>query len=136
MITMIYKAVFQSNPLTMRSSLVLLILALLFTGCNNEKKQQTESSERKSTIAIAGITHDETSTYLKVVYGQPYKRGRVIFGDLVPYNEVWRTGANEATEMTTTKDILFNGEKVLAGTYALFTIPREGNWTIILNSDL
>ncbi|MCW9705674.1 DUF2911 domain-containing protein [Aliifodinibius sp. 1BSP15-2V2] len=74
---------------------------------------------------------------MKIIYGQPYKRGRKIFGELVPYNEVWRTGANEATELTTTQDILWAGKKLKAGTYALFCIPRENDpWTIILNSQL
>ncbi|MDX1639872.1 MAG: DUF2911 domain-containing protein, partial [Balneolaceae bacterium] len=69
-------------------------------------------------------------------YGQPYKRGRDIFGGLEAYGEVWRTGANEATELTTTRDILFAGNPLEAGTYALFTIPGKDQWTIILNSQL
>ncbi len=90
--------------------------------------------QRKSPIAIAK-THVD-SAYIKIVYGQPYKRGREIFGELEPYGEVWRTGANEATELTTTADLLINGEELQAGTYALFTIPRPDNWTIILNDSL
>jgi hypothetical protein len=70
----------------------------------------------------------------KVSYGQPSKRDREIFGKLVPYGEVWRTGANEATEITFKKDVLFGGKPVKAGTYALFTIPGEKEWTVILNS--
>lgn len=75
-------------------------------------------------------------TYLKIVYSQPMKKGRKIFGQLVPYNQVWRTGANEAAELTTTTDIIINGLELKAGTYSLFTIPQENNWTIILNADL
>lgn len=73
---------------------------------------------------------------VKVNYGQPSKRDRVIFGKLVPYGEVWRTGANEATEITFTKDVNFGGAQVKAGTYTLFTIPTEKDWTVILNSQL
>ncbi|MGZ5247340.1 MAG: DUF2911 domain-containing protein [Flavitalea sp.] len=73
---------------------------------------------------------------VKVSYGQPSKKGRVIFGELVPYNKVWRTGANEATEITFAKDMTFGGKPVKAGTYSLFTIPSESEWTIILNSEL
>lgn len=71
-----------------------------------------------------------------VSYGQPSKRGRVIFGELVPYGKVWRTGANEATEITFGKDAVFGGKPVKKGTYALFTIPTENEWTVILNSEL
>ncbi len=71
-----------------------------------------------------------------MVYGQPYRNGRDIFGEWEPYGEVWRTGANEATEITFSMPV-FMGEQVIeAGTYALFTIPDQEKWTIILNNDL
>ena len=73
---------------------------------------------------------------VKVTYGQPSKKGREIFGKLVPYGEVWRTGANEATEITFAKDVTVGGKPVKAGTYTLFTIPTENEWTVILNSQL
>jgi hypothetical protein len=73
---------------------------------------------------------------VKVTYGQPSKKGREIFGKLVPYGEVWRTGANEATEITFDKDVTVGGKPVKAGTYTLFTIPTENDWTVILNSQL
>lgn len=63
-------------------------------------------------------------------------RGREIFGGLVPLNEVWRFGANEATELTTTGPIDFGGAELNAGTYALFAIPGEEAWTIIVNEGL
>lgn len=71
---------------------------------------------------------------IEVTHGQPSKRGRVIFGDLVPYGEVWRTGANEATEITFKKNVNFAGKPVKAGTYSLFTIPKQKEWVVILNS--
>jgi hypothetical protein len=71
---------------------------------------------------------------IEISYGQPSKRGRVIFGDLVPYNELWRAGANEATEITFNKDVSFGGKTVREGTYTLFVIPKEMEWIIILNS--
>lgn len=73
---------------------------------------------------------------VKVTYGQPSKKNREIFGKLVPYGKVWRTGANEATEITFAKDGSFGGKAVKAGTYSLFTIPTEKEWTVILNSEL
>lgn len=115
----------------------LFVILFIITGCNEPDSQDNDPVRRKSPIAIAKLTHPPTNTYIKIVYGQPYKRGRQIFGDLVPYGEVWRTGANEATEMTTTGDIIFGDQKLEAGTYALFSIPREEEpWTIILNEEL
>ncbi|MCS6821825.1 MAG: DUF2911 domain-containing protein [Microscillaceae bacterium] len=74
--------------------------------------------------------------YVKVVYGQPHKKGRVIFGNLIPYDEVWRTGANEATEITLTRDVKIKDKLLKAGTYTLFSIPNETEWTIIFNAEL
>ncbi len=82
--------------------------------------------------------HMVKDTYIKVTYGRPHKSGREIFGEngLVKYGEVWRTGANEATEITVTRDVKLSGMKLHAGTYSLFTIPAEKQWTIIINRDL
>lgn len=77
----------------------------------------------------------ETKTDLVALsYGQPSKKGRVIFGGLEAYGQVWRTGANEATTITFSRDVTFGGKPVKAGTYSLFTIPTENEWTIILNT--
>ena len=69
-------------------------------------------------------------------YSRPAKKGRVIFGSLVPYGQVWRTGANEATEITFNRDVVFGVQPVEAGRYAVFTIPQSDKWTVILNRDL
>lgn len=111
-----------------------IIGSLLFISCSGEEPEEPNPVRRKSPTAIATVKHADT--YIKIVYGQPYKGGREIFGELVPYGEVWRTGANEATEITTTGNILFSGEKLEAGTYSLFTIPGKDTWTVILNSEL
>jgi hypothetical protein len=89
---------------------------------------------RPSPTAIASVKYKDT--YVKVTFCQPRKRGRTIFGGLVPYGEVWRTGANEATEITITKDIFVKGTLLTAGTYSIFTIPEQDSWTIIFNKDL
>src|SRR3990170_2697828 len=73
---------------------------------------------------------------IRVTYSRPSKNDREVFGKLVPYDKVWRTGANENTEIKFYQDVELSGKKVKAGTYALFTIPGEKNWTIILNNDL
>lgn len=89
---------------------------------------------RPSPVALAFYKTD--NCYLKLTYGQPLKKGRVIFGNLEPYGKIWRTGANEATELTLTRDVRFAGKPVRQGTYAVFTIPNEKTWTIILNTEL
>lgn len=76
------------------------------------------------------------SDNVSVAYGQPSKNDREIFGKLVPYGQVWRAGANDGTEVTFKKDVDFGGTKVQAGTYTLFAIPGENEWSFILNSNL
>ncbi len=106
---------------------ILLFLALVlvsgaFIACNDEPPQSPRVTAEGSDV--------------KVAYGQPSKRGRVIFGGLEPYGKVWRTGANEATEISFARDAVFGGQPVKAGTYTLFTIPNSDEWTVILNSEL
>lgn len=72
---------------------------------------------------------------VRVIYSRPQLKGRSI-SDLAPAGKVWRTGANEASEITFYKDVKFGDSDVKAGTYSLFTIPGEGEWTVILNSKL
>ncbi len=74
--------------------------------------------------------------YVKVHYGSPRKRGREIFGGLVPMGELWRTAANEATEITLTTPLRVAGQLLAAGTYSLFTIPGPEEWTVIFNHGL
>lgn len=71
---------------------------------------------------------------ITVDYSRPSMRGRVIFGDLVQFGEVWRTGANQSTRISFQEDVFLNEHKVPGGTYSLFTIPGEHEWTIILNT--
>ncbi len=71
----------------------------------------------------------------RVIYGRPQKNGRVIFGDLVPYDVVWRAGANEATEIEFFRDVKINGKKVPKGRYTLYAIPGKEKWTLILNKE-
>ena len=72
-------------------------------------------------------------TDIEIVYSRPGIKGREIFGSLVPYGAVWRTGANNATKITFSTPVKLNGQDVAAGSYALYTIPGEDEWTIILN---
>ncbi|MBV8820051.1 MAG: DUF2911 domain-containing protein [Acidobacteriaceae bacterium] len=80
----------------------------------------------------------ETSVTIKghkitINYSAPSMRGRKIFGSLVPYGNVWRTGANNATNLTTDGDLMFGSLKVPKGSYSLFTVPNEGSWDLIIN---
>jgi hypothetical protein len=70
---------------------------------------------------------------IKVYYSSPRAKGRKIFGGLVPYGEVWRTGANEATSFVTDEALSIGGKDVPAGSYTLFTIPNANKWTLIIN---
>lgn len=100
--------------------------------------QDLHPSRRKSPLGMERTMIGDA--YVKVTYGQPYKRDRDnIFGTkesgaVVPYGEVWRTGANEATEITVTKDVLIGGKKLAAGTYSLFTTPGAESWKFHFNS--
>lgn len=109
---------------------LLLLAAMAFAGTTlltTEAAAQGGKPSPHDTVSVKNI---------KVTYGRPYKKNRVIFGGLEKYGNVWRTGANEATEITFAKDATFGGKPVKAGTYTLFTIPEEKEWTIILNSQL
>ena len=81
---------------------------------------------------------DASSTFqdgkkITVDYGRPYKRNRKIMGDLVPYGQIWRTGANAATAFSTDANLLVGGTRVPAGKYTLYTLPSEGIWKLIIN---
>lgn len=96
---------------------------------------------RPSPLALAQKKLND-GTYIKITYSSPQRRDprtgrpREIFGNLAPFGEVWRLGANEATEITTTGDINFGGKRLPAGTYSLFAIPAQDKWTMIVNKDL
>ncbi len=72
----------------------------------------------------------------RIIYSRPLKSGRVIFGELLEYNKVWRFGANENTEIEFFRDVKINNAKIKKGRYSLFAIPNKEKWTIIINKDL
>jgi len=75
------------------------------------------------------------STPLEVRYGAPSVRGRAVFGKLVAYDKIWRTGANEATTLSIPDTLLLEGQKLAPGQYAIFTIPHEDYWEILINTE-
>jgi hypothetical protein len=82
-------------------------------------------SEVKETVGLTDIS---------IVYSRPSVKERVIFGDLVPYGKLWRTGANMATKITFSEDVKIEGKELAAGSYSFFTIPGESEWTLIFNT--
>jgi len=123
-----------------RTVLAVSALALLMSPAFDAGAQDLHPSRRPSPMGMAR-TH-LGDTYVRVVYSRPYERGRDnIFGSaesgaLVPYGQVWRTGANEATEITFTGDVTVAGQPLPAGTYSLFTTPGPEQWQIHFNSAL
>lgn len=107
-------------------------LFLLLACISTVSQAQNFPKADKSPADIATYREDGQPK-IKVVYGRPAKKGRDIFGDLVPYGKVWRTGANEATEIRVYEDATVAGETLEAGIYSLFTIPGEDSWTIIFS---
>lgn len=119
----------------MKSKLRYLTFSVIFIFfCQLTVHAQEAITPRPSPTAIVTMKYDDT--YVKLTYSQPHKRDREIFGGLVPYGQVWRTGANEATEITLTGDILIHGDTLKAGTYSIFTIPQKEQWTIIINGEV
>lgn len=91
--------------------------------------QDRPSPLKEAKVIIAG------SVNMEIKYSSPAVKGRTIWGDLVPYGEVWRTGANEATTFEVSRDVLVNGQRLPAGKYAFFTIPGEKSWVLIFNKE-
>ena len=102
-----------------------LALSLSLSASAQELPQPSPTSTVDQRIGL---------TDFSITYSRPATRGRAIFGDLVPYNEIWRTGANACVKFNASTDFTLNGDAVPAGEYALFTIPGEQEWTIILSS--
>lgn len=110
------------------------ILALsILAGIGLSASAQGDKNKRQSPPAT--MEHTVNDAHITIKYSQPSVKERDIYGGLVPYGKVWRTGANEATTFTTDKAILVNGKALKPGTYSLFTIPNKDKWTIIFNSE-
>ena len=109
--------------------LLVLSAATVFAQTGNAKKGNYTGS--------GGTPHEVVKgKNVTISYGRPSKKGREIFGGLEAYGKVWRTGADEATEITFDKGVTFGGKHVDAGSYTLFTIPGKDEWTVIINKEL
>jgi len=111
-------------------AIIALLLLFVFVGMPIMKEQTKKHSPETT------ATYTQDGFDLKVVYSSPSKKDRVIFGELVPFDKDWRTGANEPTTFTTANDITINGKTLTTGTYSLWTIPRATNWDVIFNSEV
>ncbi len=80
------------------------------------------------------VKFELNDTRLEVQYNRPFKKGREIFGALVPYDKVWRTGANEATTFSSNKNLLVDGQSLPLGTYTLWTVPNDSTWIVYFNT--
>ncbi len=113
---------------TVSLSMLLVLAFTQFTGA-----QERDNSEAR-TSPNASVSQTIGTVQVSITYGRPSVRDREIYGGLVPYGEVWRTGANEATTISFSEDVVIEGEPLEAGTYGLFTIPGENEWVVIFNN--
>lgn len=117
---------------TLLSSVVILSGLLFTSGAS----AQTPKLEFPSPSPLSTLKQHVGLTDIEITYSRPSARGRPIFGGLVPFNEVWRTGANARTHISFSTPVKLNDTDIPAGDYSLFTIPGETEWTIIINKDV
>ncbi|MBI1222555.1 MAG: DUF2911 domain-containing protein [Bacteroidetes bacterium] len=109
--------------------LILLFSAVVGASAAHAQLDLPQPSPAASVSQVVGLTE------IKIEYSAPGVKGRKIFGELLPYNELWRTGANGCTKISFSTPIQLAGNEVPAGTYSIFTIPGENEWTFILNKN-
>lgn len=114
--------------INMKKIVVFLVLALSFMS--------TAQIQRPMASPLAKMEQKVGLTDIKIEYFRPSKNNRTIFGDVVPFGEMWRTGANENTKFTTPDPLVFGKDTLKAGTYAIFTIPNKDNWEVIFYAEL
>jgi len=120
-----------------KNYLKFLFLCIGFAILTNSVVAQEFTNLDKSPHDIVYFRTNKISPpQIKVLYGRPLKDNREIFGSLIPFGEVWRVGANEATEIKFYEDVMFGDQKVKAGAYILYGIPGEKEWTLILSSNI
>jgi hypothetical protein len=112
-----------------RTSICLASLLTLASASTTPAQEPRKSPHEKASLTLSGKE-------ITIEYGRPSLRGRkAVGGTLVPYGQVWRTGADEAPKLTTTIDLTIGGLKVPAGQYALFTLPTPSGWTLIVSKN-
>lgn len=133
----------------MKNIIMVVVLTLLVLSCKNETKKANVNNHENH---VASSENDEVpknivlsphkftmemigNAHIHIDYSSPGVRGRVIFGGLVGYENVWQTGAHNATWIETNMDLVINGELLSKGKYGFFTIPSKDDWTIIINKN-
>ena len=119
------------KKLSFITTIAFAFVMLLSTNVNAQKFSGLDVSP----LDLASYSSKEAGTMIKVFYSRPQLKGRTVGTDLAPYGKMWRTGANDATEIIFFTDAKLGNTTVKAGTYSLFTIPGEKEWTIIISSD-
>ena len=111
------------------SFVTLFCVTFFLTGSTfSQSLEYPRPSPASSVMQVVGLTE------VSIEYSSPGVKGRKIWGGLVPYGEVWRTGANASTEISFSTDVKINGQDLVAGTYSLFTLPTESEWGVMFNS--
>ena len=123
-----------------------IFLTLLIFGCRNTKQNPTGDQHQNHNMKVVTSTSKTLSpkkyamanvgdAHIHIEYSAPSVRGRIIYGGLLAYGEVWQSGAHNATWIETNKDIIINENLLKAGKYGFFTIPNKDKWTIIFNEN-
>ena len=121
-------------------------LSLLIFGCRNTKQNPSGDQHQNHNMKVVNLTSKTMSpnknamaivgdAHIHIEYSAPSVRGRIIYGGLLAYGEVWQSGAHNATWIETNKDIILNENLLKAGKYGFFTIPNKDKWTIIFNKN-
>jgi Protein of unknown function (DUF2911) len=125
-------------------SLSIFAVVLIFSQLQAQTFRGSDKSAMDMSYFPDHFAHDRKfapekvgdKAFIRITYSRPAKKEREVFGKLVPYNTVWRVGANENTEIKFYQNVNIGGKKLKAGTYSMFIIPTETDWTVIFNSDL
>ena len=116
----------MKKQMAMGMALAALLVSAIVVVAQQDKSKRP-SPPAKATFDLGG------GKSVTIDYSSPRAKGRKIYGELVPFGQVWRTGANEATTFVTTADLNVGGTTVPAGSYTLFTVPSQDKWTLILS---
>lgn len=119
----------------MKKNYYLVVFTFLFLNLNSSAQDFNNLDKSPHDIAYYR-TNKISSPIIKVLYGRPQSNGNEVFGETIPFDQVWSVGANEATEIVFFQDVVFGGTKVKKGTYVMYAIPHEKEWTIILSNNL
>lgn len=129
-----YSTLISNNIFSVLAVKSFFLIWLLLISTGNIRGQEN-GFEVPTTNSRGKVQQRIATTDIEVSYNRPSVKGRIIFGDLVPYNQVWRTGSDASTKITFSTPVTIAGHKIDAGSYELFTIPGEREWTLILQEN-